>query len=116
MHLLHNLNALRIAVPYIRAYRKRVFVVKLGGQLCSPGRTLDNLVDQLALLAQLGIKLVIVHGGGEQVSALSQRLGLSPSMFAGRRITDAATLEVVKMGRRCGVSQDGCCGRRSQRY
>ena len=106
MHLQHNLKALRIAAPYIRAYRKRVFVVKLGGQLCSPGRVLDNLVDQLALLAQLGIKLVVVHGGGDQVSALSKRLGLEPDVFAGRRITDAATLEVVKMGLAGTVNTD----------
>ena len=98
MQLEHNLKALRTAVPYVRAYRKRIFVVKLGGRLCTPGRVLDNLVDQLALLAQLGIKLVVVHGGGEQINTLSRRLGLEPDIFAGRRITDAATLEVVKMG------------------
>jgi acetylglutamate kinase len=97
MHLQNNLKALRVAVPYIRAYRGRVFVVKLGGQLCQPGRVLDNLVDQLALLHQVGIKLVVVHGGSEQASALSERLGIKPNIFAGRRITDDATLEVVKM-------------------
>jgi len=106
MHLEHNLKALRIAVPYVRAYRKRIFVVKLGGRLCTPGRVLDNLVDQLALLAQLGIRLVVVHGGGEQISTLSQRLGLAPNIFAGRRITDAATLEVVKMGLAGTVNTD----------
>ncbi len=106
MHLQHGLTALRTAAPYIQAYRKRVFVVKLGGQLCSPGRVLDNVVDQLALLAQLGIKLVVVHGGGEQVSALCQRLGITPNVFAGRRITDAATLEAVKMGLAGTVNTD----------
>jgi acetylglutamate kinase len=97
MHLQANLKTLRTAVPYIRAYRGRVFVVKLSGAVCEPGRFLDNIVEQLALLYELGIKLVIVHGGGEQANALSQRLGAKPDVFAGRRITDAATLEVVKM-------------------
>jgi len=97
MQLQTNLNALRTAIPYIRAYRGRVFVVKLGGQLCEPGRVLGNLVEQLSLLYQLGIQLVVVHGGGPQASALSQRLGMPPSVVAGRRITDDATLEVVKM-------------------
>ena len=106
MHLQHNLKALRIAVPYIRAYHGRVFVVKLGGGLCTPGRVLDNLVDQLALLAQLGIRLVVVHGGGEQVSALSRRLGIQPDVFAGRRITDGQTLDVVKMGLAGTVNTD----------
>lgn len=106
MHLQHNLKALRIAVPYIRTYHGRVFVVKLGGGLCTPGRVLDNLVDQLALLTQLGIKLVVVHGGGEQVNTLSRRLGIQPDVFAGRRITDAETLEVVKMGLAGTVNTD----------
>src|SRR5512140_2981357 len=97
MHLHQALSALRTAIPYIRAYKGRVFVVKLGGQLCVPGRILDNLVDQLGLLYQLGIQLVIVHGGGPQATALTQRLGLTPRVFAGRRITDAAVLEVAKM-------------------
>jgi acetylglutamate kinase len=97
MQLQSNLKALRTAVPYIRAYRGRVFVVKLGGAVCEPGKFLDNVVEQLALLYQLGIKLVVVHGGGEQANALSQRLGITPDVVAGRRITDATTLEVVKM-------------------
>ena len=97
MQLQVNLKALRTAVPYIRAYKGRVFVVKLGGAVCEPGKLLDGVVEQLALLYQLGIKLVVVHGGGAQASALSQRLGITPNMFAGRRITDDGALEVVKM-------------------
>jgi len=97
MQLQANLKALRTAVPYIRAYKGRVFVVKLGGRLCEPGPVLDNLVDQLALLYQVGIQLVIVHGGAEQASALGERLGHKPDVFAGRRITDDSTLEVAKM-------------------
>jgi acetylglutamate kinase len=97
MHLQTNLKALRTAVPYLRAYRGRVFVVKLSGAVCEPGRFLDNVVEQLALLYQLGIKVVVVHGGGEQANALSQRLGIKSEVFVGRRITDTATLEVVKM-------------------
>lgn len=97
MHLQANLKALRTAVPYIRAYKGRVFIVKLGGAVCEPGKLLDGIVDQLALLYQLGIKLVVVHGGGPQASALSQRLGTPPDIIAGRRVTDAAALEAVKM-------------------
>jgi acetylglutamate kinase len=97
MNLQSNLKGLRTAIPYIRAYKGSTFVVKLGGQLCRPARVLDNLVDQMALLYQLGIRLVVVHGGGEQASLLSERLGMTPEIFAGRRITDDATLEVVKM-------------------
>lgn len=97
MHSQHQLEALRTAIPYIRAFKGRIFVIKLGGALCEPGRTLDHLVEQLALLYQLGVKLIVVHGGGEQANALGERLGVKPKLFAGRRITDADTLEVVQM-------------------
>lgn len=97
MQLQASLKALRTAAPYIRAYKERVFVVKLSGRLCEPCPVLDNLVDQLALLYQVGFQLVIVHGGAEQANALGERLGHKPDVFAGRRITDDVTLEVVKM-------------------
>ena len=92
-----GLKALRTAVPYIRAYKGRIFVIKLGGGLCQPGPTLTNLADQIAVLHQLGIEVVLVHGGGPQATALGQRLGLTPEIVAGRRITDGDTLEVAKM-------------------
>jgi len=97
METRQNLQALRTAVPYIRAYKGRVMVIKLGGQLCAPGEPLTNIVDQIGVLYQLGIKVVLVHGGGEQADALSARLNLQPRRVAGRRITDASMLEVAKM-------------------
>lgn len=97
MHVHSSLKALRTAIPYIRAYKGRIFVVKIGGSVCRPGRALENLVDQLALLYQLRIRLIIVHGGAEQADALARRLGIEPQRFAGRRITDGPMLEVVKM-------------------
>lgn len=97
MQLQTKLDALRTAIPYIQAYRSRVFVVKLGGRLCEPGKVLDNLVDQLAHLHRIGIRLVVVHGGGEQVSDVSTRLGVKPEVIAGRRITTAPVLEIAKM-------------------
>jgi len=97
MHTQPSMKLLRTAIPYIRAYQDRVFVVKLGGRLCNPGPELDNVVEQLALLATLGIRLVVVHGGGEQVSDLARRFGLEPQFVAGRRVTDDQTLELTKM-------------------
>ncbi|MGD8452588.1 MAG: acetylglutamate kinase [Phycisphaerae bacterium] len=97
MQLQVKLDALRTAIPYIRAYKGRVFVIKLGGRLCAPGRAMDNLVDQLAHLHGLGIGLVVVHGGGEQMSDLSTRLGVEPEIIGGRRVTTAPVLEIAKM-------------------
>jgi len=92
-----GIAGLKGALRYVRAYRDHVFVVKMGGDVQGDPDTLDQVAAQLSLLASLGIRLVVVHGGGPQASALSRRLGLEPRMVAGRRVTDTAALEVVKM-------------------
>ncbi|MCC7290527.1 MAG: acetylglutamate kinase [Phycisphaerales bacterium] len=92
-----DLSTFRNAIPYIRAYKGRTFVIKFGGRLCETGPVLDHLVEQCSLLYQLGIQVVLVHGGGEQVNALCERMGVVPRMAAGRRITDAETLQITKM-------------------
>src|ERR1041384_5156128 len=92
-----GISGLKGALRYVRAYRDRVFVVKLGGELMSDGDALDGIAAQIGLLASLGIRVVVVHGGGTQATALSRRLGYEPQLVAGRRITDDATLEVVTM-------------------
>jgi acetylglutamate kinase len=94
---LRGLAGLKGALRYVRAYRDQVFVVKLGGDVLSDGDVLDGVATQIALLASLGIRIVVVHGGGTQASALTRRLGHEPTMIAGRRVTDDAALDVVKM-------------------
>jgi len=88
---------LKGALRYVRAYRDRVFVVKLGGDVLGDPDVLDGVAAQLALLASLGIRLVVVHGGAAQATALSRRLGDEPRLVAGRRVTDDRALEVVTM-------------------
>ena len=92
-----GIAGLKGALRYVRAYRDQVFVVKLGGDVLSAPDTLDSVAGQLALLSSLGIRIVVVHGGGPQATALSLRLGLEPRMVAGRRVTDDGALEVAKM-------------------
>jgi len=88
---------LKGALRYVRAYRDRVFVVKLGGDVLADQDALDHVAGQVALLHSLGIRIVVVHGGGPQASGVLRRLGHEPVMVAGRRVTDDAALEVVKM-------------------
>ncbi len=92
-----GIAGLKGALRYVRAYRDHVFVIKLGGDVLTDPEVLDHVAGQLALLHSLGIRLVVVHGGGPQASALSRRLGQEPVMVAGRRVTDDAALEVAKM-------------------
>jgi acetylglutamate kinase len=91
-----GIAGLKGALRYVRAYRDQVFVVKLGGEVLGEPEVLEQVTGQLALLSSLSIRLVVVHGGGPQATALSRRLGIEPRMVAGRRITDDAALEVAK--------------------
>ncbi len=101
-----GIAGLKGALRYVRAYRDHVFVVKLGGDVLSDRHVLDQVAGQLALLASLSIRLVVVHGGGPQASALTRRMGGEPTMIAGRRVTDDDALEVVKMVYRGQLSTD----------
>ena len=92
-----SLTGLKGALRYVRAYRDQVFVVKLGGEVLQDAEVLDQVATQLALLHSLSIRLVVVHGGGPQASALTRRMGQEPVMVGGRRVTDDAALEVAKM-------------------
>jgi len=92
-----GIAGLKGALRYVRAYRDQTFVVKLGGDVLKDPTALDHVAGQLALLHSLGIRLVVVHGGGPQASDLQRRLGQEPQMVAGRRVTDTAALEAVKM-------------------
>jgi acetylglutamate kinase len=91
-----GIAGLKGALRYVRAYRDQVFVVKLGGEVLGAAEVLEHVTGQLALLSSLSIRLVVVHGGGPQATALSRRLGVEPRMVAGRRVTDDAALEVAK--------------------
>lgn len=101
--------ALRQAVPYIRLFKGKTFVVKVGGAALGSDsggrpsaaeaapRATVAVLEQVHVLHQVGIRVVLVHGGGPQSSALSRALGAEPRFVAGRRITDDAALEVATL-------------------
>src|SRR5262245_33384254 len=84
-----------------------MIVVKVGGDVVA-GPHLGAIAADVAELARDGVRVVLVHGGGPQVSALQKRLGQEPKMVGGRRITDAAALEVVKMAVAGAVGVELC--------
>ncbi len=92
-----DVSILLQALPYIRQFRNRLFVVKFGGELLRDRAHLDAIAGDLTLLDMVGIQLVVVHGGGPQANELSESLGFKPQLVEGRRVTDAAALEVAKM-------------------
>jgi len=92
-----DVGILKQALPYFRRYKNKTFVIKLGGGILKDKKSLDNIAQDISLLYQIGIKVIVVHGGGYQATELSKKLGIIPKIIEGRRITDEKTLEVVKM-------------------
>ena len=91
------LRILKQALPYLRQYSKQVMVVKLGGEIAANHDALGSLAEDISLLLHVGVRLVVVHGGGPQATEISKRLGIQPLMVEGRRVTDEQTLDVAKM-------------------
>src|SRR5436309_5378832 len=92
-----RLDLLREALPYIRRFKGKTFVVKLSGKVTEDHDRLISLCEELALLHQVGIRVCVIHGGGKQLSELAQKLGIEQTIIEGRRVTDDDTLEMAKM-------------------
>jgi acetylglutamate kinase len=91
------IRALRNAAPYIRMYKGKVFVIKAGGGVFADAEATRQLIEQVAILHQVGIRVVLVHGGGPQLTELSEALGVPTRMVQGRRVTDERSIEVTAM-------------------
>jgi acetylglutamate kinase len=90
-------RALRSAAPYIRMYKNKVFVIKAGGAVFNDEVSMRGLIEQVAILHQVGIKTVLVHGGGPQLDQLQATLGIETQMVNGRRVTDQKSIDVTSM-------------------
>jgi acetylglutamate kinase len=94
---LRSVEGLRHAMPYVRLFKGKRFVVKTGGGGVETDAAALALANQLEILVVLGIRVVLVHGGGGETSALLSALGAEPRFAAGRRVTDEAALAAVTM-------------------
>ena len=92
------------ALPYIRRFHGQTVVIKVGGNAIESAR--DETLLDVVLLRYVGMHPVLVHGGGPEITAMSERLGLKPEFKNGLRITDERTMEVVKMVLTGKVSPD----------
>jgi acetylglutamate kinase len=91
------IRALRSAAPYIRMYKGKTFVVKAGGGVFAESATTRALVEQIGILHYFGVRVVLVHGGGPQLTELASALGIPTRMVEGRRVTDEKSIEVTAM-------------------
>jgi acetylglutamate kinase len=83
------------ALPFIRKFHGDTIVIKLGGSTLEEARA--NVLEDLVLLRYVGINPVLVHGGGAEITAWQQRLGMEPQFVDGLRVTDEKSMEIVKM-------------------
>ncbi len=90
-------SALKHAAPYIRLFKGKVFVLKVGGEVFVDVIDTRALMEQVGILHQVGIRVVLVHGGGPQSTRLAAQLGLETRIVDGRRITDGPSLDVATM-------------------
>ena len=91
------IRALKSAAPYIRMYKGKTFVVKAGGGVFAELASTRMLVEQIAVLHYFGVRVVLVHGGGPQLTELATALGLATRMVEGRRVTDQKSIDVSAM-------------------
>jgi acetylglutamate kinase len=91
------IRALKNAAPYIRLYKGRTFVVKAGGGVFGDIASTRTLIEQIGILHYFGVRVVMVHGGGPQLTEISDSLGVATRMVHGRRITDERAIEVTAM-------------------
>ncbi len=91
------IRALRSAAPYIRMYKGKIFVVKAGGAVFGDPVATRALIEQIAILHYLGIKVVLVHGGGPQLTQVTEAMGVPTRMVQGRRVTDEKSIDATSM-------------------
>ena len=85
------------ALPYIREFSGKIVVIKYGGHAMSDPALSDLFAADVVLMRLVGMNPVVVHGGGPQISDLMRRLGKEPEFVDGRRVTDAETVDIVRM-------------------
>ena len=85
------------ALPYLKQFYGQTVVVKYGGNAMIDESLKSQVMQDIALLHYVGIRPILVHGGGPEISALMVQMGHEPTFVGGLRVTDAATMEIVEM-------------------
>ncbi len=85
------------ALEYVQRFRDQVFVVKLGGEAMLDKEVVDTVAKDLMFLNTVGIKVILVHGGGVEISQAMEKFGKKPTFVKGLRVTDKETIDIVEM-------------------
>ena len=92
-----DVKSLLEALPWIRKFHGKIFVIKIGGKEVENDEILRGIIQDIILLQYIGVKTIIIHGGGKEASEISKKLGITPNIVEGRRVTDDKALDVVSM-------------------
>ncbi len=95
--LIEKANILIEALPYIRSFYNKTFVIKYGGAAQVKQELKDAFAQDVVLLNYIGINTVIVHGGGPMISSIMEKMGKKPEFIQGQRLTDRETVDIVEM-------------------
>ena len=87
------------ALPYIKKYNGKIVVVKYGGNAMINEELKQQVMQDIVLLWLIGVKVVLVHGGGPAINDIMKRVGKKPEFVDGLRVTDKETIEIVQIGR-----------------
>ena len=90
-------EVLTAALPYIKRYNGRIVVVKYGGNAMVNEELKKQVMEDIVLLWLIGVKVVLVHGGGPEISEMMDKLGKKPEFVNGLRVTDKETIDIVQM-------------------
>ncbi len=85
------------ALPYIRSYNGKIVVVKYGGNAMVSEQLREQVMEDMVLLWLVGVKVVLVHGGGPEITDMMNRLGMKPKFIDGLRVTDQETVDIAQM-------------------
>ncbi|MCI6755632.1 MAG: acetylglutamate kinase [Lachnospiraceae bacterium] len=85
------------ALPFIQRYNGRTIVIKYGGNAMTSEVLKEQVMEDIVLLTMVGVKVVVVHGGGPEISSLMKRLGKVPQFIDGLRVTDQETVDIAEM-------------------
>ncbi len=94
---LQRAEVLTQALPYIKQYNGKIVVIKYGGNAMISTHLKEQVMEDIALLWLIGVKVVLVHGGGPEISELMTRLGKKAEFVNGLRVTDKETVDIVQM-------------------
>jgi acetylglutamate kinase len=103
---IEKVNILMEALPYIRKFANKTFVIKFGGNAMIDEALSHSFALDIILLSYVGIRPVVVHGGGPQIGSLMEKLGKQPSFIDGLRVTDQETMDIAEMVLTGSINKD----------